>query len=146
MSQEDRPKFSHITVGQTTDDEPMLPDDEEVISIGAVNDDAPGASAANPLDANAAVDANAAAIAAAAASSGRAADADAGESLPGQRTPSTSKGGTRTAVDERPSATDADDIDGLNEPMPLAQRIVVAGSAVGLIIVIAFLVWYWVIA
>lgn len=125
MSQEDRPKFSHITVGQTTDDESALPDDEEVISIGAVGDGA--ASSSNlGFDTDYTVEGNEAV--------GTSGTVGAGGTS-----------GTSGTVDAD-SAGGGDDDDELGAPMPLAQRIVIVGCAIGLIVVIAFLVWYWLIA
>ena len=149
MSQEDRPKFSHITVGQTTDGDLPLPDDEDVISIGAVGDsdfeaEAVGLTGSEAANATGSAEAATTATGSAEVTDSGAAGAATAVGQPVHRTVSTYKSKTAT-TNSKLSAEDADD-DDLGAPMPLAQRIVLVGCAIGLIVVIAFLVWYWAIA
>ncbi|MDR1013913.1 MAG: hypothetical protein LBL86_02910 [Coriobacteriales bacterium] len=112
ISQKDRTRFSHVTIGQADADASACREDEEVMVIGAVD-------AAGAADASGTVDATDAADAA----------------------------GTVDAVPQadRPAQTahGIEDV-GIGAPMPLAQRMVVVAALVGVVVGIAYLIWFWV--
>jgi hypothetical protein len=108
MGQEDKTRFSHITVGRSDASGRPQQEDEEVITIGAVDVVSPPA----PVSVS--------------------------EVLVGESEPSSTH-----AADPEERPVQASDESGLDAPMPTAQKLVIAACLVGLVVAIAFLVWFW---
>ena len=116
MDQGTNPKFSHITVGKTGFEDTSQLEDEEVLTIGAV-------------------------------------DLSAEQQQPAQES---SNSGTvakdvpkqvrkKDKDDSGPKLTEQDEEEAFGAPMPFAQKIVVIACAIGFLVVIIFLIWYWLI-
>ncbi len=116
MTEENKPRFSHITVGQESVDEASQPD-EEVITIGAVGKDVAGSGFE---DASAEPDVPEPIV--------RANDFDEGD-----------RGDI--AHSEVDASTDDSDFGG---PMPMPQKIVIGVCLIGFVLVVAWLIWFWV--
>ncbi|MDR2105994.1 MAG: hypothetical protein LBP24_01135 [Coriobacteriales bacterium] len=119
MNQENESRFSHVTVGRPGGAVSSHGDDEEVITIGAV--DTVPASASAPAVVPAVAPALTPALAA---------DEDAAQHI----------------SPDAPAALGGDgvvDDTGLDAPMSIAQKLVIAVCLVALAITVAFLVWFW---
>ncbi len=119
MAQENKPRFSHITVGQSPVEE-ATHTDEEVITIGAIDDSSEEikiTETASGLSGN-------------------------DESLESQTSVAASHNSNR---DDESSKHSKDEIDysDLGGPMPVAQKIVLACCVVGFIVAIVLVVWFW---
>ncbi|MDR3037036.1 MAG: hypothetical protein LBU31_01305 [Coriobacteriales bacterium] len=118
MSQENNPRFSHITVGQTDERAVTVSEDEEVIAIGAVDVEGAASTLRSEGDVTPPLAAS--------------------DPVPSVPRASASE-------DQRPpedSATPDGDFGG---PMSLPYKIVASACGVGVIIVIAYLVnYYWI--
>jgi hypothetical protein len=114
MDQDNKPRFSHISIGGTTAEKLSEPEQEEVTIIGAAEvASVPSAGAdAQVLDED---------ISATARAAGRA-DAQ------------TDKSETQGRASE--------DLD-LGAPMPLLQKLVLVACLIGVVVTITFLVWFW---
>ena len=98
MDQEKQSNFSHITIGKSDKDNQSVPEEEEVITIGAMESDL----------------------------------AEKEREVPPRKK-------------ERPPALsqESDTEDDFGGPMPLMQKIVVIVCAIGFLVAIALLVWFW---
>jgi hypothetical protein len=135
MGQENASRFSHITVGHQDVDGLSQPEEEEVIAIGAVDVGSTlptaGAKASDhvqPVDA-------------------RVSDYDRASAVAEkQDTPLSeakeSPGQTAERSVKQTAEQTAEDL-GLDTPMSFAQKLVIGASFIGLIVAIAFLVWFW---
>jgi hypothetical protein len=128
MSQEDKPRFSHITVGQAKADDLSYAEDEEVITIGAVDVAADVevsvSSSASIEDSDDTRD--------------DACDDGISDSIMDE---AMDEADLRVGMNKRVEASLADQ--GLTAPMPLAQKLVLVACLIGLVCIIAFLIWFW---
>ena len=117
MSQEDNPRFSHITVGTTASDgSTVSEDEEEVIAIGAIGVPSVSLQEANRIHPQE-------------TDSIEAGEQVASEVIQGQ------------TVDVPSNESDEDELFG--GPMPFMQKMVIVACAIGLVVVIVFLIWFW---
>jgi hypothetical protein len=125
MSQEDKPRFSHITVGQAKADDLPYAEEEEVIAIGAVD------TAVADVEVPVSPDAR----------------AEGFDDIQGDNTNDKvmdAMDGVDSWVDESKPTEESLLEQGFTEPMPTAQKLVFAACFIGLICVIAYLTWFWV--
>ena len=115
MEQESNPRFSHITVGKTNIDGLPPEEDEEVIPIGVVD------------------------IAPESQSEAAVAIAD-DTGFIGNTVKSEERGGKEG--DAGLSLEQSDDEEDFGGPMPLVQKLVIIGCAIGVVVVIVFLIWF----
>ena len=157
MDQENSPQFSHITVGKTGVDERHLPDEEEVIPIGAVDlsfeeaqekhsigqsEGVPSGSSSDEVTAIGAVDL---------LSKETLEEVDIGRSEEVISDPSDSGqgfGDNRGLYDQQAEETDGQKAEETDDelfgvPMSLPQKIVLAACGIGVVVIIAYLVWHW---
>jgi hypothetical protein len=120
MTPENKPKFSHITVGQGLAPE-ISQADEEVIVISAAGI-ADGDTAADTI-------------------SMKSADSD---EISAQDTTQNEQVNDKDLELPRQSDKEAEDLDQLAAPMPLAQKIVLIICGVGFLVAIVLVVWFWV--
>jgi hypothetical protein len=132
MSQEDKPRFSHITVGQTKVDDLPYAEEEEVVAIGAVD-------VAADIDVAVSSDVST-------EDSGAARDAarggDISDSVTDGNDPQTD--GIDPQDDGNEHAEESSEEQYLTAPMPLAQKLVLVACLIGLICTVAFLIWFWI--
>jgi hypothetical protein len=120
ISQKDQARFSHVTIGQTDADASACGEDEEVMLIGAV--DALGARGAACAPETGADDAATAVQVGMTTQDGDDAGPQAAEAA-------------EAALDIEEAA--------LGMPMSLAQRMLVVAALVGVLVVVAYLIWFW---
>jgi hypothetical protein len=147
MSQENKPQFSHITVGQIEADASAYGEDEEVIAIGAVDvsvgtdpDESTGTEA-DPED-DVAVGSDESTEADPDESAGADPDESAGADSSGSILIDPD-GSTGSEADPDESAKALSEAD-LIGPMPLMQKLVIAACFIAVLVTIVFLVWFWV--
>jgi hypothetical protein len=120
MDQENRPRFSRITVGQTEADDALRLEDEETITIGATDVEAtlPQTARREALD-------------------------------PAQAAAAKQQLDVSTPADEsidRASVNQASGDSNFGPPMPLVQKLVIAVCGVALIVTLVFLTRFWILA
>jgi hypothetical protein len=129
MSQEDKPRFSHITVGQTEAGDLAHAEEEEIIAIGAVDVEA-DAEAPVPLKSDASIE-----------DSGDTQNDVRSGSIGDSATDEATDGiGPRVARDTHAEESLADQ--DVTPPMPLVQKLVLVGCLIGLVCTVAFLIWF----
>ena len=157
MNQEDSPQFSHITVGKTGVSERFLPDEEEIVPIGAVGlsfEETP-----EELDIGRSEEAlsdssypEITAIGAVSLSHEETPEeVDIGrseEALSDSLSSGQGFSDNRELYDLQADETDSmkaeetdDELFGM--PMSFPQKVVLAACAIGVVITVAYLVWHW---
>lgn len=129
MSQDDNPKFSHIIVGGAQKDKTSRVDDEEVIAIGAVDNQVKAFEA--DLEAEPRVEAIV---------------VEPADALPkelGSEESSKGEDGIHAPKRDLSSAEMQEIEEELGGPMPLLQKIVIIACAIGLVIGIILVAWFW---
>ncbi|HBT94613.1 MAG TPA: hypothetical protein DEB24_00110 [Coriobacteriia bacterium] len=116
MTEENKPRFSHITVGQESAGEALQPD-EEVITIGAVVRDVTDDTDTENIGV------------------GSDGDVRRGESID-------QKDGDHGGTSQTKADASADESD-FGGPMSTPQKVVITVSLVGFVLIAVWLVWFW---